>query len=257
MLIGVAATYFIISARYDERLSTAEDRVKLAHEHVAAYKDKLQGASPDEAASQIKSLQASLSVMSDHFTEVTRRLETTITSLEATIQAQENRISRLGEKTQDSHSGSSRIQILNLMFHTSGDPLRVNVNFKNAGTVPSIGKIHSYAGFVADGEVADVDIDQIFNLLKNNIKDVESRKVTSELEPGEEGFFTADLPTVSRENFDKVKSEGKYLYFVILMEYKDSTLPEGKWRATEGCFFTFGQDAMHKCTDHNRIFISD
>lgn len=46
--------------QFSERLATAEERIRFKDDQIAAYKDKLQGATPDEAAGRIAALEARL-----------------------------------------------------------------------------------------------------------------------------------------------------------------------------------------------------
>src|SRR5271170_5484867 len=54
--VGVAA-YFSGASRSSEELSVKNERIAFLNDQIAAYKDRLQGASPDQAAKQFAILQ--------------------------------------------------------------------------------------------------------------------------------------------------------------------------------------------------------
>src|ERR1700676_5244749 len=60
VLGGAACGYILATAQFGDRLATADDRLKLATEQVGAYKDKLEGANPDQAAEGLAALRAAL-----------------------------------------------------------------------------------------------------------------------------------------------------------------------------------------------------
>ncbi len=59
LLIGLGAFYFG-SSRKDEEISIKNERINFLDDQIAAYKDRLQGATPDEAAKRIAALQTEL-----------------------------------------------------------------------------------------------------------------------------------------------------------------------------------------------------
>jgi hypothetical protein len=52
--------YWFGSSRSSEELSVKNERIAFLNEQIAAYKDRLQGASPDQAAKQLVTLQSKL-----------------------------------------------------------------------------------------------------------------------------------------------------------------------------------------------------
>jgi hypothetical protein len=66
VLIGLAAYYLGVS-RSSEEIGVKNERISFLNDQISAYKDRLQGATPDQAAKQIAELQNSLNEYKKEF----------------------------------------------------------------------------------------------------------------------------------------------------------------------------------------------
>lgn len=187
-----------------------------------------------------------------------QRLDATAKSLQATIQYQDARLAASAGHTQaDREIGESRI-IVTRYEMKSADPVAWNVHFKNTGNIAAIGfRTGMGSGIFPSLETAE-QLDEIFKQIKSSMKDVEARRVDTEIQSGEESFLTYPFLNVPRQDYlDKVVDGTSLLYLFMIVKYVDVSTPPGKWRATEICSYTLKSDAVHHCDQHNRVFVSD
>ena len=188
------------------------------------------------------------------------RLDSTIKSLQATIQYQSTQIADMAGKQPkgDRSVAVSRLQNAGIQLLPGKDFVQINVKFKNVGTAPAVGFINSFSGLIATGELADDRLDEIFLALKSKLKDLESRHVDTEIQVDDQVFFTIELPSIPMADLDsKVKNGTNVSYLLLMGEYRDTSTPPDKWRVTELCQYTFKDQAMHFCGHHNRIYLGD
>ncbi len=186
-----------------------------------------------------------------------QRLDATAKSLQATIQYQDERLAQFsGKQPANSEEGFARLQMIDVKIISEPEDLKINMFMQNTGTLAAVGFIHSSGGGMLDKEMTADDLDKLFLQLKSAMKDAETRRLDAEIQPNEGSWFSTFLP-ISAQQYAQVTNGSKFLYFVMLGEYKDNDAPPNKWRATEVCLFTFQNQGMHRCDQHNRIFLSD
>ncbi len=186
------------------------------------------------------------------------RLDSTIKSLESTIEYQDTRIQEFfGRQDSVDKSGISRVQLVNSELQFPQNPLRIKFYFKNIGAAPATGFIHVHDAGIAETNFTNRDLDEFFLALKSNIKDAESRRVQSIIRPDETVFFTVEFINTTQYMYNQVINGQKYLYIFLLTEYRDAATPPNKWRGEEICLFMFKDHAIHSCSQHNRAFLSD
>jgi len=147
----------------------------------------------------------------------------------------------------------ARIQPLPIEFRVDADPVKFNYYFINAGRFPAIGLIHNESAALPDNALTNKEIDTAFVLLKDSLRDLESQNAESEIQPGEITWFTFKY-AMSQDQYKSVTHGDKYLYLLAFMEYRDQTLPKGKWRVTEMCNYTYKGQGLHGCPRHNKIY---
>jgi hypothetical protein len=186
------------------------------------------------------------------------RLDSTIRSLESTIEYQDTRIQEFsGRGDQADKSAISKVQLVNSELQFPQNPLRIKFYFKNLGAASASGFIHVRDVTIAEMDLSNRDLDEFFAALKSNIRDAESRRVQSRIRPDETVFFTVEFANLNQNLYDQVVNGRKYLYLFLLTEYRDAATPPKKWRGEEICLFMFKDHAMHSCSQHNRAFLSD
>jgi hypothetical protein len=188
-----------------------------------------------------------------------QRLDATAKSLQATIQFQDARLAASAGHTQvDREVGESRIIVTRYETKGVADPIAWNVYFKNTGNIAAVGfRTAMGSGIFPSQETAE-QLDEIFKQIKSSMKDIEARRVDTEIQSGEESFLTYPFLNVPRQDYvDKVVNGTSLLHLFMIVEYHDVSTPPGKWRATEICSYTLKSDAVHHCDQHNRVFVSD
>jgi hypothetical protein len=72
LLLSAGLGYVISGHEYGERLQTAKERGDFLNEQLSAYKDRLQGASPDQAAKQLTDLSTKVADLNKIISDITR-----------------------------------------------------------------------------------------------------------------------------------------------------------------------------------------
>ena len=156
----------------------------------------------------------------------------------------------------EGRASAAKIQLLTMAVRDTEDPVKFNYYFQNSETVPAIGFITNGSMAIADKEKTSDELDQAFLLLKTSWRPLENQKMDSEIQPKEVRFIT--LPySITQEQYKSVTQGDKFLYLLVIAEYRDTSTPRGKWRITEICHFTFKGQAYHTCPTHNRIYTSE
>jgi hypothetical protein len=153
-------------------------------------------------------------------------------------------------------AGFSRMQLLPLHVRENEDPVKFNLYYINSGNLPAVAMHHHESAALLDKEATNADLDSAFNLLKAALKEVDTKDIQSEVQPGDINWFTF-LYSFTKDQYNEVRNGPKYLYLLIYVKFRDAGLPKDKWWINESCFYTFKGQGMHTCGRHNRIYVSD
>jgi hypothetical protein len=230
--IGILLGYLVSAARFEDRTTTAEQRVQLANEQVTAYKEKLQGASPDQAAKQIEGLQT--------------RLEALSKQMERTIMIETGRAARINPSY-----GIHQVP-------TESLPLIINVIMKNDGNISGSAPLHSGIPAYFDHLLEKKELDDLFLAALESAKPSRANVGTNKIQAGQAtAYYSVTFPVVTKAVWDDVLKEKQFAYLLTILQYRDETTPQGKWRLTEGCIYISVEQSIHLCDYHNNDSLID
>jgi len=152
----------------------------------------------------------------------------------------------------------ARMELEPIQMRAVADSVHLDAWARNNGTISAIGIHWESKGIVVDKPYTAAEINANFEYLKTLAKEGDAKNFDAEIQPGELNWIT--LPdAIAKDQFLKATATdaSKSLYIFVLLKYRDKTLPNDKWVATEACLYTYQSAALHLCDHHNRVRIDD
>ena len=150
----------------------------------------------------------------------------------------------------------ARLIVTNIQILANESPIKFNFYVQNSGALTSIGFAQTSSSVILDRELNNKELDDVFVKLVGSLLSSTKPDDDRELQPTESRWFTFGF-SVTPDQYQSVTNGNNYLYLFEGLAYRDSNTPQGKWRLSELCYFTYKGQGIHACLRHNRIYLSD
>lgn len=183
-------------------------------------------------------------------------LEATIKTKESFIEFQQAKIAELSDKkgAPDTIAGVSRIEVLPIKARFDLSPPGFDVAFRNSGSAAASRPLKIWRSLISDRELNEAEISAIYDELYRDAEGYSVPPAANEMWPGKQSWLTMPVNRGSG-TADDVQNGKSFMYLFMLVVYTDADAPAGNVKFTEGCFFTFKNQAIHECGQHNRLLL--
>lgn len=135
-----------------------------------------------------------------------------------------------------------------------GQRLLATISIENIGALPAT-VIGSNNAFILTAKEMTSEEE---NREWDHLGEVAANDAPRSLEPGGRWPDYAVVRTLERKEYQAFLSGAALIYFLMRTQYRDASLPAGRHRITETCYY-YSKDPQQRrsCHGHNRRYVSD
>jgi hypothetical protein len=140
---------------------------------------------------------------------------------------------------------------------TATTPFFINVHTPNNGKSAAVDEVHSESFRLTRDDNKPLTSADEYNGIEIALAGLSHQKPTgNEIQPGDAGtWFTANDDFLKPADFTQVLKGDRLLYFFVVIQWRDKTMPGREVGITEFCgYFTKTFTFYHVCTGHNRTY---
>lgn len=188
------------------------------------------------------------------FKEKVRSLETQKDTLSLELEEARKQASLPTNNYVNAPSVGAKIEIYPIRQRLHPPTIGFDIGFLNSGDAPAPAPLKIWYSYITENKPSADKIDAIFEELYQRTEDYKFDPKSTELWPSKASWLTMEVKR-GAEKADDVLNGNARMYIFVLVAYTDLNDLDGPLKFTEGCFYTFKNQAIHNCKQRNRILL--
>jgi len=181
-------------------------------------------------------------------------LEATIKTKESLIELQEAKISELSGDNSilKAKTAGARIEITPRRKRFDLKRPSFDIWFENTGNAPASSVVKVSTGVITEKKLTEKEINSFYDKLYQSLETHSVSPMDNQMWPDKVEWATmgATIGTGTAQDIQNGKSR---MYLFLVVAYADANGASKDLKYTEACYYTFQNQAIHNCSQRNRI----